>query len=275
MTTRLKHLHATLPPDVLDKFLRNIREHKRVLADEFLQTGVGSQSMRDIIGSAFLWSYTPEGFEYWDEIARQPWEPQPITVGDTNAQIAETYNAEVSQAPKPTRTHPAIPHQLNDIVEILMFAFPDDELLHPLMNRFDPDYYPIETNDDIKDLAEKHTGDAARNIIRDKFVSNAFLWDATPEGFEFWSEFKLTGAYNWDLAKTKPETIITLDPSQLPPAPQPTEQPLSPGKGMFDLSDMHKQIFIGKVISGVGSEFAIGCADSAVEEYRKYLKDLK
>ncbi len=338
MTTISQHLHATLPPDVLDKFLRNIREHKRVLADEFLQTGVGDQSMRDIIGSAFLWSSTPEGFEYWNSIAEQPWEPQQLTVGDINAQIADELNDEIVQLADPTVLNEPIQtnaytapgtiqntdyganeqrlkdHQLaiidratdtphcassldaglgkpTDVIDNpdnglkptpdpfydiiieaggLVFDAPTHQRIVQL---YDP---TILTQDQKEQLADgiKQLIDAGvdknRKGIRMHMLWSAFVWLTTAEGYEHWKAIYDQQDFIVDTpTPTVPEDITSSKDfhAKVPP------YEFTEARNILDLSDMHKQIFIGKVISGVGSEFAIGCADSAVEEYRKYLKE--
>ena len=61
--------HAA-PKEVVDAFAKNFREQRCTDVNTWLQK---NRSNKDLVGMAFDWSKTEEGFDYWDEVS-EVWE---------------------------------------------------------------------------------------------------------------------------------------------------------------------------------------------------------
>ena len=61
--------HAA-PKEVVDAFTKNFREQRGIDVNTWLQK---NRSNKDLVGMAFDWSKTEEGFDYWDEVS-EVWE---------------------------------------------------------------------------------------------------------------------------------------------------------------------------------------------------------
>ena len=58
------------PKEVVDAFAKNLREQRCIDVNTWLQK---NRSNKDLVGMAFDWSKTEEGFDYWDEVS-EVWE---------------------------------------------------------------------------------------------------------------------------------------------------------------------------------------------------------
>ena len=58
------------PKEVVDAFAKNFREQRCIDVNTWLQK---NRSNKDLVGMAFDWSKTEEGFDYWDEVS-EVWE---------------------------------------------------------------------------------------------------------------------------------------------------------------------------------------------------------
>ena len=58
------------PKEVVDAFTKNFREQRCIDVNTWLQK---NRSNKDLVGMAFDWSKTEEGFGYWDEVS-EVWE---------------------------------------------------------------------------------------------------------------------------------------------------------------------------------------------------------
>lgn len=58
------------PKEVVDAFVKNFREQRCIDVNTWLQK---NRSNKDLVGMAFEWYKTEEGFDYWDEVS-EVWE---------------------------------------------------------------------------------------------------------------------------------------------------------------------------------------------------------
>ena len=58
------------PKEVVDAFTKNFREQRCIDVNTWLQK---NRSNKDLVGMAFDWSKTEEGFDYWEEVS-EVWE---------------------------------------------------------------------------------------------------------------------------------------------------------------------------------------------------------
>ena len=58
------------PKEVVDAFAKNFKEQRCIDVNTWLQK---NRSNKDLVGMAFDWSKTEEGFDYWDEVS-EVWE---------------------------------------------------------------------------------------------------------------------------------------------------------------------------------------------------------
>ena len=58
------------PKEVVDAFVKNFKEQRCIDVNTWLQK---NRSNKDLVGMAFDWSKTEEGFDYWDEVS-EVWE---------------------------------------------------------------------------------------------------------------------------------------------------------------------------------------------------------
>ena len=67
---KIPEFQHVAPKEVVDAFAKNFREQRCIDVNTWLQK---NRSNKDLVGMAFDWSKTEEGFGYWDEVS-EVWE---------------------------------------------------------------------------------------------------------------------------------------------------------------------------------------------------------
>ena len=67
---KIPEFQHVAPKEVVDAFAKNFREQRCIDVNTWLRK---NRSNKDLVGMAFDWSKTEEGFDYWDEVS-EVWE---------------------------------------------------------------------------------------------------------------------------------------------------------------------------------------------------------
>lgn len=180
MTTNIL---SFLSGTIAEKFEANFRAQR---TDSFAKFIVEHGSKEEAVISAFFWSETPEGFEFWEMIS-DLWMKFLEEGGEP---IPENPNIEI----------PVLKCRVKDRIEEDKLSV--DSVLKTFEELFgDKVFRAFETNVEYYPSVE----DAVRSLIDTGSVSNlvglTFSWIGTPEGREYWSQISDMWEEYWE-AKT-------------------------------------------------------------------------